>query len=389
MEEKKIHVLEVLDCYYPKFDGPNMVITSYANSFTKSNKCQVEAVVPSYPKYTDNQIFDVKRVASVPAPEGYRLAMPWFDRKIKKWLDNQQIDIIHIHSPFSMCRFFAKYAKKRNIPSVYTFHTKFREDFERTVGVKPLVNIAMRYIMSNMNLVDHALTVSYSSIDCMRDYGYKKPVDVIRNGTDLSCPANAEALKKKVQELHQLADDDFVLLSVGRIVENKNLQLVVDALGIVKEKGHSFKLIVVGAGPYEQTLKQLVESQGLSDAVIFTGKVMDRELLSAYYLRANLFCLPSTFDTASLAPIEAAAMKLPSILVKGCSTAEIISHKENGLLADENPHAWAESIMSAITDKEMMQRLSDNCHQQVFRTWDQVADEVYAYYERIINERKK
>ena len=47
MKEKQIHVLEVLDCYYPKFDGPNMVITSYANSYTKSGKCQVEAVVPS------------------------------------------------------------------------------------------------------------------------------------------------------------------------------------------------------------------------------------------------------------------------------------------------------------------------------------------------------
>ena len=76
MKEKQIHVLEVLDCYYPKFDGPNMVITSYANSYTKSGKCQVEAVVPSFPGYTDNQIFDVKRVKSISIPEGYRLALP-------------------------------------------------------------------------------------------------------------------------------------------------------------------------------------------------------------------------------------------------------------------------------------------------------------------------
>lgn len=388
MKEKQIHVLEVLDCYYPKFDGPNMVITSYANSYTKSGKCQVEAVVPSFPGYTDNQIFDVKRVKSISIPEGYRLALPWIDGKIKKWLDQQDIDVIHIHSPFTMCHFFANYAKKRGIPTVFTFHTKFREDFERTVKVKPLVNFLMNYLLSNMNRVDYALTVSYSSIDCMRDYGYEKEVEVIRNGTDLVYPTNAEELKQKVRQMYTLSDDDFVMLSVGRLVENKNLQLVVNALKIVKEKGYSFKMMIVGAGPYEDDLRKMVQENGLSDEVIFVGKVMDRELLSAYYLQAQLFCLPSTFDTASLAPIEAAAMKLPSILVKGCSTAEIIQEDENGLLAEETPEAWANAIIRAIQDKELMQKLSQNAYKQLYRTWDDVAEEVYAFYQKIINQKK-
>jgi glycosyltransferase involved in cell wall biosynthesis len=79
---------------------------------------------------------------------------------------------------------------------------------------------------------------------------------------------------------------------------------------------------------------------------------------------------------------------LPSILVKGCSTAEIIQEDENGLLAEETPEAWANAIIRAIQDKELMQKLSQNAYKQLYRTWDDVAEEVYAFYQKIINQKK-
>lgn len=388
MEEKKLKVLEVLDCYYPKFDGPCLVITSYAKSFLKMG-IDAKVCVPKFPKYKDNQPFEVFRTASVPAPEGYRCATPNMDSKLRKFLKENQFDIIHIHSPFTMCSYFANYGKKHNIPTIFTFHTKYKEDFERTLKSKSLQNFMMSYILKNMNKVDHVWTVSDGAKECLREYGYKKHVNVIRNGTDLVYPENSEELIKKVNEKYGLDPSETIFLSVGRIVENKKLQLALESLKIVAEKGYHFKYLIVGGGNYEDELKTLVKSLGLEKYVIFTGKIMDRTLLSAHYLRADLFIFTSTFDTASLAPIEAAAMKLPTLMNKGCSTAEIITDNENGYLAEETPTAWSDKIIEILNNKPKLKKMKEKTFKEVYRSWDSVAEEVYQNYMEIINNYRR
>ena len=388
MEEKKLKILEVLDAYYPKFDGPCLVITSYAKSFLKNENTDVKLAVPKYPKYEDNQPFTVFRTKSVSATEGYRCALPWLDFKLKKFLKENRFDIIHIHSPFTMCSFFTKYGKKHNIPTIFTFHTKYKEDFKRDIKFKCIQNFMMRYILKNINRADYVWTVSNGAKDCLQEYGYKKPVKVIRNGTDLVYPKNSERLIDVINRKYNLNNDEIVFLSVGRIVENKNLQLALSALKTVADDGFKFKYLIVGSGNFETKLKEIVDNYGLTDYVIFTGKILDREELSAHYLRANLFIFPSTFDTASLAPIEAAAMKLPTLMNKGCSTAEIINDDVNGYLAEESPVAWAEKIKEIITNKDKLVSMKEKTYSQVYRTWDSVAVEVIDNYKKIIENKR-
>lgn len=385
-EEKKMKVLEVLDSYYPNFDGPCLVITSYAKSFLKMGAgTDVKLAVPKSPKYKDNQPFEVKRVTSIPAPDGYRCAVPVLDGKIKKFLKENKFDIIHVHSPFTMCSYFTKYGKKHGIPVIYTFHTKYHEDFERTLRLKCMQKFMMRYIMKNINRADYVWTVSDGAADCLREYGYKKNIKVIRNGTDLTYPENGAELTEKVNAAYNIQSDETVFLSVGRIVANKKLQLALNALKIVADKGVKFKYLIVGSGSYEDELKQMVRNLNLQDYVVFTGKIMDRQLLSAHYLRADLFVFASTFDTASLAPIEAAAMKLPTIMNKGCSTAEIITDNVNGYLVEESAEAWAEKIVEIVSDKASLATMKEKTYEQVYRTWDSVAEEVVAEYRKILS----
>ncbi len=383
-----MRVLEVLDTYYPKFDGPALVITSYAKSLNKLEGTKAEVCVPRFPKYEDHQPFPVFRVKSQKGPEGYYYGLPSFDGKLKKFLKENKFDLIHIHSPFTMCGYFTKYGKKHGIPTIYTFHTKFRDDFERLLKLKLSQKIALKYIMNNINRADYVLTVSDGAADTLREYGYKKEIKVLRNGTDLVCPTNEQELKDKITQQYGLKKDEKVFLSVGRIVENKKLDFALLVMKELKTSGVKFKYLIVGAGPYEQQLKEKVSELNLEDCVIFTGKIMDREFLSAHYLRADLFIFPSTFDTASLAPIEAAAMKLPTIMTKGCSTAEIITDGRNGILAvEDDAKDWANKIISAIENDEL-KTLSENAQKEVYKTWDQVAIEVKNYYDSILKEKK-
>lgn len=385
--ENKIKVLEVLDAYYPKFDGPCLVVTSLSKCFLNSNKVLPSVVVPRFPKYKDSQPFTVFRVKSVRAKEGYYAAAPYFDRKLTTFLKENKPDIIHIHSPFTMGAYFGRYAKKHKIPTVFTFHTKYREDFDRTLKLKCLSDFMVWYIIKNINRIDHVWTVSDGAAECLKEYGYKKPIKVIRNGTDLIYPENADELIKRINDKHALDENELILLSVGRIVENKRLQFALKVLKQVSDLGYKFKYFIVGDGSYLNKLKSLVKEYNLHDKVIFTGSVMNRTELSAYYLRANLFVFPSTFDTASLAPIEAAAMKLPTLMTKGCSSAEIITDGVNGFLTEQNEQAWIDTIIDLLKNREKLDGARENAYKQVYRTWDSVAQEILDNYKEIIKSK--
>lgn len=388
MENKKIRVLLVTDTYYPKFDGPVLVAASYAKNFNTMPDIKADIVAPHFSGYKDTDLIKIIRVKSKPSKEGYYRGIPKKDKLLRKHLKSNKYDIIHCHSPFPMCRFFAKYGKKHNIPTVFTFHTKFHEDFARILRTRLTRKIMMCYIMSNIKKCDYALSVSNGAADVLRGYGYKKDIGVIRNGTDLTYPNNAAKLVTQINEKYGIDKAETVFLSVGRIVSNKNLHLAFEALKIVKDSGHSFKFLIVGSGPEEDNLKKLSIELNLDNNVIFTGKIMDRDLLSAHYLRSDLLMLPSMFDTSSLVLLEAAALKLPTIMNRSCIPAEVITDGVNGILAELDPESWAKKIIWVIQNKDKMAKLKENVHSQVFRDWTTVSNEVKRYYEQIIKNRK-
>ena len=83
-------VLEVLDSYYPKTDGPNNVITFYAENLNEIDGVEAEIFVPKTKNYKDVQKFVVHRVKSLPAVEGYEMAVAEMDRHVKKYLKNNK-----------------------------------------------------------------------------------------------------------------------------------------------------------------------------------------------------------------------------------------------------------------------------------------------------------
>ncbi len=387
--QSKLKILEATEAFFPNIDGVVNVVKNYAEQLNKTDECTVCAPKPAKKsKYKDEEAYEVLRCNSFSAPENYRAPMPSTDLKFKKKLYEKNFDLIHVHSPFMLGRYCLKMAKKRKIPTVLTLHTKYKVDFQRTLhGCKPLINFMMRYIMKTINGADNVWTVSNTAVQELRDYGYKGEVRVVKSGTDFKYPDNAEELIAKIDEAHGLKGQEHVFLFVGRIAMYKNLGLLTDALKIVKEKGVDFKMIMVGGGFDVKKMKEKVEEAGLSDRFIFTGTVKDRKILQGYYLRSDLFLFPSTFDTCSLVSIEAAAHKLPVVVIKDSCPAEGIEDGVNGFISDEDSEIYAEKIISAINDKNLTQ-IGENAYKTVYRTWEQVAEELREKYVEIIEEYK-
>ena len=323
------------------------------------------------------------------APENYRTALPNLDRKFYKEIKKRDFDIIHVHSPFTIGRYAIKLGKKLNVPVVATLHTQYKEDFKRVLhNFKPLVNFMVKYILKVYNKADSVWTVNDASCEILRSYGYKGKIEVVRNGTDFTYPENASELIDRVNKLHNLEGQKNVFVFVGRVAFYKNLVLMLNALKILKEKGEDFKMLIIGDGFDRKEYEKMVEDAGLKDNYIFTGSVKDRALLQGYYLRSDLFLFPSTFDTSSLVPIEAAAHKLPTLLIEGCCTAENIVDNENGFLAKETAESYADRIIDIINNPELKEKVGETAHKTVYRTWNDVTDEVLEKYKKLIEEKK-
>lgn len=392
MSDKKIRTLQVLDTYFPNFDGPTILVSNYGKSMHKREDMEVELLVPKYGKYKDVDDFKVNRITSIRMgiAENYYSALPFLNCKAKKVVKSKKnpFDIVHVHSPFLLGRYAIKKARRYKIPSVITLHTCFHEEYDRLLKSKLLRKFMMNFTLKVFNMADYVICVSDQTVDTLRSYGYKGKAYVIRNGTDMVYPEGAEQLIEQVNQKENLYGQENVFLSVGRIVENKKLDLCLDAMKMLKEKGIDFKYVIVGAGTWEDNLKKKVKDYNLQDNVIFTGKIMDRKLLAGYYLRSDLFLFPSTFDTASLAPIEASALKLPTLMTLGCSSAEILTDNRNGYLEIGDATAWANKIEQIISDKQKLKEVSENAHKEVYKTWDQVVEEIREFYVWAIEDYK-
>lgn len=383
-------ILLSLDAWYPQVAGPNIVVTNYLKHLRKNNECHL--LVPSYGKKMNKEAtaktgVDVQYVKSVNIFfGGYRNVIPFQDKDAVEIAKNA--DIYHGHSPFALSHFFAKKAKQYNAPSILTVHTKFKDDFLRCTHSRALTAFMMRRMMKVINETDYIWTVSDGAVEMLREYGYNGDVTVIRNGTDLTMPDNVQQLVDRVNQQYNLANEENVLLFVGRIVSTKNLPLVFRALQIVKQNGLPFKMLVVGGGESMDDYKQMIKNLGLSKNIIMVGPIYDREYLKAFYLRADLFVFPSEYDTASLCPIEAATFALPTLMVRGCPTAETIKEDFSGYTEVADAKMWAYKIMDILKNKQQLSTVSQNSRKFVYRSWEDVVREVEAEYDKILNIRK-
>lgn len=380
-----------MDGWYPQIDGVCLTVKNYYNLLWQRDwECSL--IVPSYGKKHDTLAQTNTGIAAthsrgIAVPVGgYRCATPKTDGKIKKKIADFAPDILHSHSPFNIGEYFADYGKKHDVPSVITFHTKFKEEFMRVSKSKVITNALMKHILKVINKHDYVFTVCDGMVDVLRNYGYKGNVTVIRNGTDMSMPENADELIKRVNDEYRIADFENVILFVGRIVSVKNLQLMFNALKIAKQKSSMrFKFLVVGSGDDMNKHVKMVKDLDLTDDVIFVGEVVDRELLKGFYMRADLFAFPSTFDAFSLCPLEAAAFSLPSLLIKDSSTGETVVDGFSGFKEEENAEAWADKLIEIFGDKKKLSEIGENASKFVYRSWSDVVDEVESCYDAILS----
>ena len=154
-----------------------------------------------------------------------------------------------------------------------------------------------------------------------------------------------------------------------------------------RNAGCSFKMLFVGDGVNRRDMEKMVRDIGLSDRVIFAGRVYDRQMLKNIYHRSSALLFPSYYDTSGIVTKEAAACYCPSVVAKGSCVSSGVS-AENGYLVDDEPQSMAGAIIDICRDPARACTVGENAYRTLYRSWEDSVSMAAERYMYLINKKR-
>jgi glycosyltransferase involved in cell wall biosynthesis len=317
----------------------------------------------------------VHTVSSVPFPlyPQYRLALP-IRFKLDPVLDRFAPDVVHVVTPSLLGLYGVRYGRRRGVPVVASFHTNF-VSLSRYYRLGWLGRFAPRLLRRFYNQCAVTLAPSQAVADTLRGYGIRK-VALWQRGVrpERFAPAFRSAALRA-----RLDGGAPILLYVGRLAKEKNLDYLVAAVRQLERWRASFKLVVVGEGPMRRELERALPNAQ------FAGYVPPDQL-GPWYASADVFVFPSSNETFGNVVLEALASGLPVVAVNEGGVRELLTPGRGGVLAPSaDPVAFASEIRSLLAQPALRARLAEQAQATALGyRWPEVNERLLSCYDQVI-----
>lgn len=260
-------------------------------------------------------------------------------------------DVIHTQCEFSTFLMARKISAFTGAPIVHTYHTVY-EDYTHYFSPsqawgRRMVARFTRHIAAEVSCMI-APTEKVRAL--LTRYRVSCPVEVVPTGIDLrrfSQPADA-VRARRLREKLGIPADRFVLVNVGRLAKEKNVEELFACLAELERD--DVTLLLVGDGPHRAALEQMAGEMDLRDQVVFAGMVPPAEVAD-YYRLGDLFVSASTSETQGLTYIEALSAGLPALCRRDDCLAGVIEDGVNGWQF-ENGQEFKERLRTYLEEDE-------------------------------------
>lgn len=255
-----------------------------------------------------------------------------FKDKLIKEIIKWNPDIVHIQTEFSIGKIAKKIAKACNAPIINTSHTLYEDYTGYLIPSKRLGKIiARKFTRSSYENSKAVIAPSDKIKTLLTKYGIKAPIHIIPTGIDL------DRFKKKVHLIEKatlkaklnIPNKAKIIVSIGRIAKEKNLDEIIDFMPDLIEKNKNIILLIGGDGPYKKQIEQKVKKLGIEKYVRFTGMIPPKNTYK-YYQLGDLFVCASTSETQGITYIEALACSLPLVCRYDKCLDGVIENNKNG-----------------------------------------------------------
>jgi glycosyltransferase involved in cell wall biosynthesis len=279
------------------------------------------------------------------------------------------VDVDHMpHFPL----FFTKLVcvLKRKI-MIATWHEVWGKDYwQEYLGLRGIFG----YIVEKLSVFtsNEIISVSNHTTNKLKNnLKFKKKIYTIPNGNDF----------KKIQEIKSSRRKSDVIFT-GRLLNNKNVDILIKSIQLIKEKIPKIKCLIIGDGPEKKKLETLTQKLNLEKNIKFFGFLENHDDVYALMKSSKVFVLPSTREGFGIVVIEANACGIPVITVnhKDNAARDLIEEGKNGFVCQLNEEEIAKRIMR-ILENSSGRKIKEACMDLAKKyDWDKIVDEIEGVY---------
>lgn len=360
------------DTYTPQIDGVVRSILLFKKALEKRGHnvyvFAPDAVKTDEIRFAQNEVgdseknvFRFKSIDSLFIP-GYPLALPVSIKNSYK-ISKLDLDIVHTHSPITVGMMGSFVALSENIPCVSTYHTFYSEYAKHYLPLKNLKNATSKMVQQfevfYCNRVNHLIVPSEKMKRILYENGIDVEISVLPTGVDLEEFKNIDHMA--FRRAWQIPRDKKILLCVGRVNTEKNLEFLLRMLKIVKEKNANTVLCIVGDGKGRVALEQKARELNLENDVKFCGFLERKKTIEAFF-GADMFVFSSKTDTQGLVLNEAIAAGKPVVMIHDEGLIEAVKNNFNGFEVPANERIFAEKVNGLLQNPKLYDKMTRNSH---------------------------
>jgi glycosyltransferase involved in cell wall biosynthesis len=283
----------------------------------------------------------VTNVPSLPLPgrTEYRLALP-LTRELKDKVRAFRPTLFHVASPDPLGYSVTMFAHRLGVPVVASYHAR-HDLYIQYYNMGFLAGTWRRYLKRLYRPCRQVYAPSVEIVEFLRAEGIAQDVRLWSRGVEAD---RFRPERRSLEWRRSLGfdDDDVVVAFVGRLVVEKNVDVVVKVFRELDRRGVKYRQLFVGEGPERARL------QGELLNAVFTG-YLDGDALATAYASADVFFFPSITETFGIVTLEAMASALPAVCAMATGTQSLVVEGETGFLLDQHDtNGFAEAISRLV-----------------------------------------
>lgn len=370
-----LRIAVVTETWPPEVNGVAMTLAKLVQGLSHRNH-DVQLIRPRQTK-TDSPMSDssleevLMRGMPIPRYPELKLGLPSKKTLFKTWTLRRP-DVVHIATEGPLGWSALQAAKVLKLPVTSDFRTNF-QSYSKHYGVGWLRKPIVAYLRKFHNATACTMVPTRELMRTLSQNGFAN-LKVVSRGVDTKL-FNISKRDTSLRSSWGATDDTKVLISVGRMAPEKNLDQVLKTYEALKVTGLAFKLVMVGDGPLkEQFQKRYPE-------IIFPG-MLSQSNLAAYYASSNLFIFPSQTETFGNVTLEALASGIPVLAFDCAAARDWVQTGVNGwLVAENNPEGFAAQAVTIFNSEDLLEKITQSTRQQVVHLdWDQIAEQVESVF---------
>ena len=366
-----LRIAVVTETWPPEVNGVAMTLAKLVQGLSHRNH-DVQLIRPRQSK-TESPLNDASlaevlmRGMPIPRYPELKLGLPSKKTLVKTWTLRRP-DVVHIATEGPLGWSALQAAKVLKLPVTSDFRTNF-QSYSKHYGVGWLRKPIVAYLRKFHNATACTMVPTRELMRTLSENGFAN-LKVVSRGVDTKL-FNISKRSTSLRASWGATENTTVLISVGRMAPEKNLDQVLKTYEALKNTGKAFKLVMVGDGPLKEQFQQRYPE------IIFPG-MLSQSNLAAYYASSDLFVFPSQTETFGNVTLEALASGIPVLAFDCAAARDWVQRGINGwLVAENNPDGFAAQAVSVVNNKEVLDQITHSTRQQVVHLdWDQIAEQV-------------